>query len=572
MNLKQKTHSLIKKTLLLVCLAIVLTSHTALAGNIFITGHDPMWHSEGNSSSPGFGRMVKAIMDYTQNGNTLPVLVIESIQGGRSMTRALTLEGYAVGTAGVDPGLNNFVWKDAAALAAMTQADWDNLASDYSVLATASDFGGEYSNAENIVLLAHKPEIAAFVNAGGGLYAGSQNGRLGIPVADRFGHLPVAVSSQGNASPPYEATPEGQAIGMFTVDFNACCSHSNFGFETFGLTVATRSVSTGQVMSLFGSVNIIVDAGGGTGDFDNDGDGLGNTEETTVYFTDPNNPDSDGDEVAAGTDPTDPTSGGLNANKLDHFKCYKSKGDSANTLVDLEDVFGTESDVMVEKPKLFCNPVIKTHDGEVTEIADDTAHLTGYRLKNLHDDKDDEDESIKRRVTLNNQFGDGQTMIVKKPEYIFVPSEKNGVSSDLNLDHFTCYKAQGNRTNQSVDLEDQFVMELGVKVKEPRLFCNPVKKTHYIEVLDISDPAIEVTEISNPDAQLVCYKIKGDKQKLDVDVNNQFGLQIVDIKRPRLLCVPSEMISFETVVDDDEDDKDDKDNDKDDEDDKEDDD
>lgn len=265
--------------------------------------------------------------------------------------------------------------------------------------------------------------------------------------------------------------------------------------------------------------------------------------------------------MAAGSDPNDPTDDGLNA-ALGHFKCYKSKGDSANALVDLDDAFGPESDVMVEKPKLFCNPVVKTHDGEVTEIADDTAHLTGYMLKNLHDDKDDEDEHIKRRVTLSNQFGDGQIMIVKKPEYLFVPSEKNGVSSDLNLDHFICYKAKGNRMNALVDLEDQFGMESGIKVKEPKLFCNPVKKTHYIEVPDIGDPTTEVTEISNLTAQLACYKIKGDKQKLDVDVNNQFGLQVVEIKKPKLLCVPSEMIAFETVVDDDGDDKDDeKDND-----------
>ena len=41
------------------------------------------------------------------------------------------------------------------------------------------------------------PAIAAFVNAAGGLYAGSQNGRLVNPASTRFGHLPIAVSSDG---------------------------------------------------------------------------------------------------------------------------------------------------------------------------------------------------------------------------------------------------------------------------------------------------------------------------------------------------------------------------------------
>ena len=43
-------------------------------------------------------------------------------------------------------------------------------------------------------------------------------------------------------------------------------------------------------MSLAGTVNIIIDPDGGPGDFDNDGDGLGNDDEINIYGTDPNNP------------------------------------------------------------------------------------------------------------------------------------------------------------------------------------------------------------------------------------------------------------------------------------------
>ncbi len=101
---------------------------------------------------------------------------------------------------------------------------------------------------------------------------------------------------------------------------------------------------------------------------------------------------------------------------LDHFKCYKAKGDRVNVIVDLEDQFGLESGVKVREPKLFCNPVAKTHDGEVTEIGDPTAHLTGYKIK-------DKGEKVKRLVSVTNQFGDEQILTVKEPKRLLVPSE-----------------------------------------------------------------------------------------------------------------------------------------------------
>jgi len=99
---------------------------------------------------------------------------------------------------------------------------------------------------------------------------------------------------------------------------------------------------------------------------------------------------------------------------LDHFKCYKTDRKPVNMIVGLADQFGPEPQVKVAKPRLFCNPVAKRHDGQVTEIADPMAHLTCYQIDG-HGDKWD--------VRTVNQFG-FQTLEVKNSELLCVPSLK----------------------------------------------------------------------------------------------------------------------------------------------------
>ena len=49
---------------------------------------------------------------------------------------------------------------------------------------------------------------------------------------------------------------------------------------------------------------------------------------------------------------------------VDHFKCHKAKGKPPNVAVDLEDQFGTEPEVLVKRPTLFCNPVRQEWRGD----------------------------------------------------------------------------------------------------------------------------------------------------------------------------------------------------------------
>lgn len=128
-------------------------------------------------------------------------------------------------------------------------------------------------------------------------------------------------------------------------------------------------------------------------------------------------------------------------------------------------------------------------------------------------------------------------------------------------DHFQCYSAKREHEDDKivgpdVTLQDQFGTTVKT-VKKPKLLCAPVSKNG--------------EGITNPDNHLVCYQIKkssrapGDKfEPLDVQVDNQFGKQILTVKKSKLLCVPS----AKTVLgpardhkDDDEDDDDDHDDD-----------
>jgi gliding motility-associated-like protein len=106
---------------------------------------------------------------------------------------------------------------------------------------------------------------------------------------------------------------------------------------------------------------------------DLDGDGITNSDETTIYGTDPNNPDSDGDgindgvEVASGSDPLDPCSPNTNAVNCD------SDGDGILN-VDEINIYGTDpfnpdtdgDGILdgIEVTNLCLNPLVFDTDGD----------------------------------------------------------------------------------------------------------------------------------------------------------------------------------------------------------------
>ncbi len=230
---------------------------TGVGGNIFLTGHDPDFHAQG-SAEPGAKNLLAAAVSYARNGSALPMLWVESrlgIPSGHRLGRnGLTSNGIGL-VEGVD-----FVYMDAAQL--NTLVDWSDLISNYSAIGVASDFGGILSEAEKDVLIAHKTDIATFINAGGGLVALSEcscsGHSAGADATKNFSFLPIAVTATGNASPPCDVTSFGfTEFGLVPGDVNSP-SHSHFD-DDFGLEIVSFSPGTGQIMTLAGNVIVTGD-------------------------------------------------------------------------------------------------------------------------------------------------------------------------------------------------------------------------------------------------------------------------------------------------------------------------
>jgi choice-of-anchor A domain-containing protein len=221
----------------------------ATSGPIFLTGHDPDFHAQDDA---GARRLLTKAVVYVRSGSTLPLLWVES--------RISPPSGHPVGKLGLQAiGLvegTSFVHMNAAQLAAQTPAWWQTLATRYSAIGVASDFGALLTQAELDQLNAHREDITHFVNSGRGLMALSEGGGgAGLTQHDRFQFLPIQVASTGNASPPYTVTPYGQSeFALIDSDVNSP-SHCHFN-QNFGLNVVTRSAPTGQIMTLAGKVRI----------------------------------------------------------------------------------------------------------------------------------------------------------------------------------------------------------------------------------------------------------------------------------------------------------------------------
>jgi len=220
---------------------------------------------------------------------------------------------------------------------------------------------------------------------------------------------------------------------------------------------------------------------------------------------------------------------------LDHFKCWTVQdAQPAHDFALLVDQFdrlpvpgqapGPEQ-VFVGSPALFCNPTVKIlSTGLVTPIRNPDHHLKMY-LITTH-------PTPARTVLVTNQFGANQPLIVYRPIFLAVPTQKDNHKEPVGLDHFKCYLAQGPSTNPTVILQDQFDKNKReqVKIVRPVLLCNPTEKHH----------EDTFTPITNEREHLICYTFTPSTAKQTrVNTRNQFGEEKFTATYSRLLCVPS---------------------------------
>jgi hypothetical protein len=133
-------------------------------------------------------------------------------------------------------------------------------------------------------------------------------------------------------------------------------------------------------------------------------------------------------------------------------------------------------------------------------------------------------------VIVTNQFGE-QALTVIKPETLCNPATKNMVPSELDIDHFQCYRVRGRGfTSRTVTVSDQFETQTATVLK-PFSLCNPVSKNN--------------GGIRFPESHLTCYTVKQARMlPVDVTVQDQFEEQdshpfVNTCRKAATLCVPS---------------------------------
>ena len=229
--------------------ALLFDPAHAAAGPIFLTGHDPDFHSQGSVGAQNLLRTGLQFVTQNTYNSGMKFLWVESFLSPTS--------GHLVGENGLNAlGLTlgvEYDWVDGAGFAA---ADLSN----YDAIAVASSFGGMLTQAELDALIARSDDIEDFVNANGGVLALAEcfpassfclADTLG-PSPDPFGFLPVTVSSVSTV-PDYTVTAFGAGLGLTNSDVNDP-THNSFGLIA-GLNVVDID-SVGTPTTLAGVVRI----------------------------------------------------------------------------------------------------------------------------------------------------------------------------------------------------------------------------------------------------------------------------------------------------------------------------
>jgi hypothetical protein len=221
-------------------------------GSIFVTGHDPDFHAFLGGNAAGARDIIDDGLTFTRNGNTAPILLLESDLTNEALgdhtdsEQGLIASGY---TAGATAG-NHYVKVNALTFSGLTLAQLEV----YSSIFIPSDHGGTLTGNDLQVLDARSADIIKYLNAGGGLFAAAEDGvhqpPTAGPVPGLFGFLPFLVSSTAfsQAESGNTLTAAGAALGLVNADINGNFSHNIFT-STGGMNVVDRD-SSGDILSL----------------------------------------------------------------------------------------------------------------------------------------------------------------------------------------------------------------------------------------------------------------------------------------------------------------------------------
>jgi hypothetical protein len=200
------------------------------------------------------------------------------------------------------------------------------------------------------------------------------------------------------------------------------------------------------------------------------------------------------------------------------------------------------------KPRLFCNPVNKNGEG----INYPSTHLACYGIRPF--------TSLNRnrnQLLLGDQFGELALDARTRPENFCVPTEDITVSPagaavasspalkalpTAEMGEYGLYRTTRTRGTpkfepREVNLVDQWI-DRDVKLVQPTRFGT--------EARERTTPQ---TPYVNSDAKLTCYPVRGFGrfEQREVTIRNEFGQERLTVKKPQLLCVPSEELDGEAA-------------------------
>lgn len=215
-------------------LTALWASGAAWSGAIFVTGHDPIWHSNFGGNVTGARNLAQTGIEYARQGSSAKFLYIESITTAVPSGNARTA-GFLTSSLGYST--SDFDVMDGAMLSSLS--DFGATLAGYSAIVVASDHGGMLTGAELSFLNSNASTIIDYLNAGGGLYAEAESNAKGLIGGNTpFGFLPFLVTSTSfqAAETNNQVTAFGASLGLTNADVNNNFSHNYFA-STGGMNI-----------------------------------------------------------------------------------------------------------------------------------------------------------------------------------------------------------------------------------------------------------------------------------------------------------------------------------------------
>lgn len=191
-----------KQLLAGVALAGLIGVGPAMAGNVFLTGHDNDFHQSANAKTAMTGAL-----SFVENGSSLPVLTFDA---GSELTGLLTSMG--VSFVNVNPS------------GPISDSVFDHTLYSAFVVASVTSCGGCDNTPDDIANIAsHSAAIASFFNAGGGII-----GLAGADDPNAYAYVPESATNAGGNPPRtgYVTTAQGVLLGIPAV--NGDTTHNFF--------------------------------------------------------------------------------------------------------------------------------------------------------------------------------------------------------------------------------------------------------------------------------------------------------------------------------------------------------